>query len=122
MSSTALTLRSVSKQYSTGGHSFKALDQVDLDIEKGKLVVILGPSDAGKSTLLNLIGGMDIPSEGTITVNGTDISTYSENELQDCRFGSSCCRRSAAGIVCDSSDESQIIACIHRRIVQNVLS
>ena len=83
--STALTLRSVSKRYSTGGTEFKALDQVDLDIEEGKLVVILGPSGAGKSTLLNLIGGMDVPSEGTITVKGTDISAYSENELADYR-------------------------------------
>jgi putative ABC transport system ATP-binding protein len=83
--STAVTLHSVSKSYSTGGRSFKALDQVDLEIEEGKLVVILGPSGAGKSTLLNLIGGMDIPSEGTIMVNGTDISRYSENELADYR-------------------------------------
>ncbi len=83
--STALTLRSVSKIYSTGGRTFKALDCVDLDIEEGKLVVILGPSGAGKSTLLNLIGGMDTPSEGTITVSGTDISKYSENELADYR-------------------------------------
>ncbi len=83
--STALTLRAVSKSYSTGGRTFKALDGVDLDIEEGKLVVILGPSGAGKSTLLNLIGGMDIPSEGTITVRGTDISKYSENELADYR-------------------------------------
>ncbi len=83
--STALTLRAVSKVYSTGGRTFKALDGVDLDIEEGKLVVILGPSGAGKSTLLNRIGGMDTPSEGTITVNGTDISKYSENELADYR-------------------------------------
>ena len=83
--STALTLRNVSKIYSTGGHTFKALDGVDLDIEAGKLIVILGPSGAGKSTLLNLIGGMDTPSGGTITANGTDISNYSENELADYR-------------------------------------
>ena len=84
---TVLSLHSVSKIYSTGGHSFRALDQVDLDIEEGKLVVILGPSGAGKSTLLNLIGGMDIPSEGTIRVNGKDISACSENELADYRAG-----------------------------------
>ena len=83
--SIALSLRNVSKSYSTGGHTFKALDGVDLDIEAGKLVVILGPSGAGKSTLLNLIGGMDTPSEGTIKAEGTDISGYSENELADYR-------------------------------------
>lgn len=83
--STALSLRSVSKTYSTGGQSFKALDHVDLDIEEGRLVVILGPSGAGKSTLLNLIGGMDTPSEGTITAGSTDISRYTENQLADYR-------------------------------------
>lgn len=83
--SVALSLRNVSKSYSTGGHTFKALDGVDLDIEAGKLVVILGPSGAGKSTLLNLIGGMDTPTQGTITAFGTDISGYSENELADYR-------------------------------------
>ena len=83
--SIALSLRHVSKTYSTGGRTFKALDNVDLDIEEGKLVVILGPSGAGKSTLLNLIGGMDSPSEGTIMAGGTDISRYSENELSDYR-------------------------------------
>ena len=83
--SIALSLRHVSKTYSTGGRTFKALDNVDLDIEEGKLVVILGPSGAGKSTLLNLIGGMDSPSEGTIMAGGTDISRYSENELADYR-------------------------------------
>ena len=83
--SIALSLRHVSKTYSTGGRTFKALDNVDLDIEEGKLVVILGPSGAGKSTLLNLIGGMDSPTEGTIMAGGTDISRYSENELADYR-------------------------------------
>lgn len=83
--STALSLRNVSKSYSTGGRTFKALDGVDLDIEAGILVVILGPSGAGKSTLLNLIGGMDTPTEGTIIADGTDISGYSENELADYR-------------------------------------
>ena len=83
--SIALSLRHVSKTYSTGGRTFKALDNVDLDIEEGKLVVILGPSGAGKSTLLNLIGGMDSPSAGTIMAGGTDISKYSENELADYR-------------------------------------
>ena len=83
--SIALSLRNVSKSYSTGGHTFKALDGVELDSDAGQLVVILGESGAGKSTLLNLIGGMDTPSEGTIKAEGTDISGYSENELADYR-------------------------------------
>ena len=76
--SIALSLRHVSKTYSTGGRTFKALDNVDLDIEEGKLVVILGPSGAGKSTLLNLIGGMDSPSEGTIMAGVTILKLLKE--------------------------------------------
>ena len=77
--------KNVSKIYKTGEKDYKALDNVNLSIKKGELVVILGPSGAGKSTLLNLIGGMDIPSTGTITIDGEDISKYSENKLSDYR-------------------------------------
>lgn len=58
---------------------------VDLSLEEGKFIVVLGPSGAGKSTLLNLLGGLDSPTEGTITVDGRDISTLTENELADYR-------------------------------------
>ena len=75
----------VSKVYTAGDHTLKALDQVDLSLEEGKFVVILGPSGAGKSTLLNLLGGLDTPTEGTITVSGKDISKLSDNELADYR-------------------------------------
>ena len=58
---------------------------MDLSLEEGKFIVVLGPSGAGKSTLLNLLGGLDSPTEGTITVDGRDISTLTENELADYR-------------------------------------
>lgn len=76
-----VTLKNVTKTYSTGEREFRALDGVDLEIGGGRFVVVLGPSGAGKSTLLNLIGGMDIPTSGKILVDGKDISDYKENDL-----------------------------------------
>lgn len=78
-------LKNVTKVYKTGEREFRALDGVDLNIEKGKLVVILGPSGAGKSTLLNLIGGMDTPTTGQVIVDGEDISRYNEDKLSNYR-------------------------------------
>ncbi len=75
----------VTKIYTSGDHELKALNKVSFTLDEGRFVVILGPSGAGKSTLLNLLGGLDSPSEGTITVNGKDISTLSDNELADYR-------------------------------------
>ena len=75
----------VSRIYTSGEHTLRALDRVSFTLDEGKFVVILGPSGAGKSTLLNLLGGLDSPSEGTITVSGADISKLSENELADYR-------------------------------------
>ena len=75
----------VSKIYTSGEHTLRALDRASFTLEAGKFVVILGPSGAGKSTLLNLLGGLDSPSEGTITVSGADISALSPNELADYR-------------------------------------
>ncbi len=75
----------VTRVYSSGEHELKALDRVSFELDEGRFVVILGPSGAGKSTLLNLLGGLDSPTSGTITVNGRDISTLSDNELADYR-------------------------------------
>ena len=78
-------LKNVSKTYKTGENEFKALDNIDLDINKGEFVVILGPSGAGKSTLLNLIGGMDTPTDGSIKIDGEEISKYTESQLSEYR-------------------------------------
>ena len=80
-----VTFENVSRVYRSGDHELKALDGVNLSLEEGKFVVILGPSGAGKSTLLNLLGGLDSPTSGTITVDGRDISTLSDNELAQYR-------------------------------------
>lgn len=78
-------LKKVSKTYKIGENEFKALDNIDLEINKGEFVVILGPSGAGKSTLLNLIGGMDTPTSGSIKIDGEEISEYTESQLSDYR-------------------------------------
>ena len=78
-------IKKISKVYKTGEQEFKALDNIDLQIEKGKFVVVLGPSGAGKSTLLNLIGGMDTPSSGSIKIDGEDISKYNDTKLSEYR-------------------------------------
>ena len=78
-------LEHVSKIYGDGDHELKALDDVDLTLEKGKFIVILRPSGAGKSTLLNLLGGLDVPTNGKIVVDGKDIATLNNDELANYR-------------------------------------
>lgn len=80
-----ISLRDVTKTYHIGEQNFNAIDDIDLEINRGELVVILGPSGAGKSTLLNLIGGMDSPTKGKIIVDGENISDYREDQLSNYR-------------------------------------
>ena len=71
----------LTKIYLRGGEKIAALQRVDLQIAAGSFVFIVGPSGGGKSTLLHLIGGMDRPSSGKLTVNGFAIDQASEDEL-----------------------------------------
>ena len=75
----------VSKDYSLGEHSVRALDDVTLTIEGGVFLAIAGPSGSGKSTLLNLIGCIDLPTHGRVVVAGHEISGKSQDELADIR-------------------------------------
>jgi putative ABC transport system ATP-binding protein len=70
----------VSKWYQMGDVRVTALDQLSLNIEPGEFVVVLGPSGSGKTTLLNMIGALDVPSEGVVQINGTKISTSKRGE------------------------------------------
>ncbi len=65
--------------------SLQVLKGIDLHIDKGEIVSIVGPSGAGKTTLLQIIGTLDRPDTGTITINGTDVSKLSTNQLSDFR-------------------------------------
>ena len=76
-----VSLKNVYKQYKMGEVTITASDGVSFDIEKGEFVVITGASGAGKTTVLNLLGGMDICDEGEIIVDGNDIAKYKPKEL-----------------------------------------
>lgn len=69
------------KRYRTGDTVVAANDGITFEIEEGEFAVIVGPSGAGKTTVLNILGGMDSPDEGLIEIDGVDISGYSEKEL-----------------------------------------
>ena len=80
-----IELYNISKIYDTGSVTVKALDNVTLSIEEGEFVVILGPSGCGKTTMLNLIGALDTPSRGTVTIGGFDLSAGNRSSLSRIR-------------------------------------
>ncbi len=76
-----ITFENVKKTYTMGEIKIHALDGVSFTINEGEFVIIAGASGAGKSTILNLLGGMDTVSEGKIVVDGKEISSYSDKEM-----------------------------------------
>ncbi|GAA5509586.1 ABC transporter ATP-binding protein [Novipirellula caenicola] len=80
-------LRGVSKSFRKGDETITPLDNIDLDIQAGEFVSLMGPSGTGKSTLLNLVSGIDSPDSGTIVVDGTEITRLSRSKLADWRAG-----------------------------------
>ncbi|PZN13896.1 MAG: macrolide ABC transporter ATP-binding protein [Proteobacteria bacterium] len=80
-----ISARNVSKIYKMGDQTVRALDNVSLEIAEGEFVAIMGPSGSGKSTMMNLIGALDVPTSGTLSIDGRDISTLSSDELADLR-------------------------------------
>ena len=76
-----IEVRDVTKTYKMGEVEIKAVDEIGFGIDKGEFVVIVGPSGAGKTTILNILGGMDTATSGTIYVYNVDITKFNENEL-----------------------------------------
>ncbi len=76
-----ITFKNVDKIYKMGEVEIKALDKTTFDVEKGELVCILGPSGAGKTTCLNILGGMDTLTNGEVSVDGKRVDKLSEREL-----------------------------------------
>ena len=76
-----IELKGVVKTYKMGEIEIKAADNISFPIEKGEFVVVVGPSGAGKTTVLNILGGMDKATSGEIMVDGTDIGKFTEKEL-----------------------------------------
>jgi putative ABC transport system ATP-binding protein len=80
-----ISARDLVKLYKIGDQELRALDGVSLDIEGGDFVAIMGASGSGKSTMMNLIGGLDTPTSGSLSIDGRDISKLSPDELADLR-------------------------------------
>ena len=76
-----IEVRDVTKTYKMGEVEIKAVDEIGFGIDKGEFVVIVGPSGAGKTTILNILGGMDTATSGTVYVDNVDITKFNENEL-----------------------------------------
>jgi len=77
----AIEIRGLSKSFGSGDTQVRALDGVDLDIERGGMVAIMGPSGSGKSTLLHLLGALESPTEGTISLAGRRFDGLDDREL-----------------------------------------
>ena len=85
MSEAFVSFQDVSKIYRSGEVEIKAVDDISFEIMKGEFVVIVGPSGAGKTTVLNMLGGMDACSQGTILVDGSEVSRYNARQLTEYR-------------------------------------
>lgn len=80
-----IEFENIEKNYQVGDMTIKAVEDCSFTVQKGELVVILGPSGAGKTTILNLLGGMDSPSNGQITIDGNQVHTYTKKQLIEYR-------------------------------------
>ena len=78
---TVLETKDLKKYYGSGDTQVKALDGVDLTVENGEFVAIVGTSGSGKSTLLHMLGGLDRPTGGSVLVEGRDIFALKDEEL-----------------------------------------
>lgn len=80
------SLKDAKKEYQTGDTTIVALDTTSVEIENGKLTLIMGPSGSGKTTLLSLIGCVIYPTEGRVIIQGKDVTNFSEKKLADIRL------------------------------------
>jgi putative ABC transport system ATP-binding protein len=80
-----IVLDAVTKVYQAGAVEVRALDHVDLTVDDGDLVAIMGPSGSGKSTMMNILGCLDLPTEGSYRLDGADVGRLRENRLADLR-------------------------------------
>ncbi|MBC6308572.1 ABC transporter ATP-binding protein [Listeria sp. FSL L7-1582] len=85
MTSPLIDMRNLTKTYTLGGETFKALDHVTLAVEQGEFLAIVGPSGSGKSTLMNMIGCLDVPDSGEYHLDGVDVATLNDNKLSAIR-------------------------------------
>ncbi|HLW33389.1 MAG TPA: ABC transporter ATP-binding protein [Aequorivita sp.] len=80
-----IKIRNITRDFPLGNEIVKVLKGIDLDIERGEYVALMGPSGSGKSTLMNLLGCLDTPTSGSYELNGTNVSNLSDDELAEIR-------------------------------------
>ncbi|VAW27880.1 ABC-type antimicrobial peptide transport system, ATPase component, partial [hydrothermal vent metagenome] len=85
MTTKIIRLEKISRFYHVGSEIVKALQEVDISINKNEFVAMMGPSGSGKSTLMNVLGCLDTPTSGHYYLNGLDVSKMSDNELAEVR-------------------------------------
>ncbi len=85
MSKSLIEIRGLRRNFQLGGETLEVLKGIDLDIQKGEYVALMGPSGSGKSTLMNLLGCLDTPTSGRYVLNGKDVSTLHDDELAEIR-------------------------------------
>jgi len=82
---TVIELKNITKTYKTGAVDFKALDDVNLAVQEGDFLAIMGPSGSGKSTCMNIIGCLDRPTSGSYLLDGKEVASLNDNELAHIR-------------------------------------
>ncbi|MEK9149366.1 MAG: ATP-binding cassette domain-containing protein, partial [Candidatus Desantisbacteria bacterium] len=80
-----VSARQVSKEYKLGKTIVRAVQQINLEVEKGEFVSICGPSGSGKTTFFNIIGCLDRPTEGSVQIMGQEVSALSDAQLSELR-------------------------------------
>lgn len=85
MSSAIIQAKGLRKIYQVGSTEVRALDGVDVNVEKGEFIALMGHSGSGKSTLMNVLGCLDTPTEGRYTINGQDVSELDDDRLAEIR-------------------------------------
>jgi putative ABC transport system ATP-binding protein len=83
--SKVIEMRNITRDFPLGHEIIKVLKGIDLNVERGEYVALMGPSGSGKSTLMNLLGCLDTPTSGSYVLNGQDVSKLSDNELAEIR-------------------------------------
>lgn len=83
--SKVIEIRNITRDFPLGSEIVKVLKGIDLDIDRGEYVALMGPSGSGKSTLMNLLGCLDTPTSGSYILNGEDVSKMSDDELAEIR-------------------------------------
>lgn len=78
-------MKNIEKVYQVGDVEIRAIDGVDIEIEQGEFVVIVGPSGAGKTTIMNILGGMDLPTTGEVLIDNKDISVLKDKDMTQYR-------------------------------------